>query len=138
MNSTPEEVYEYLKSGKNGPQGTGNMFGIADSYSTKDSLKIMSVRYDVFMNRYSQTTPITVASNISDKSIAAISEHQEEYPGVAIKADSLRKYNDAKYFSAIMGYTGVIICEPIVWFIMVIPLLIQIFRMPVLRTAKKA
>ena len=108
LNSTPEEVYEYLKSGKNGPQGTGNMFGIADSYSTKDSLKIMSVRYDVFMNRYSQTTPITVASNISDKSIAAISEHQEEYPGVAIKADSLRKYNDAKYFSAIMGYTGVI------------------------------
>ena len=37
-----------------------------------------------------------------------------------------------------LGYTGVIICEPIVWFIMVIPLLIQIFRMPVLRTAKKA
>ena len=108
LNSTPEEVYEYLKSGKNGPQGTGNMFGIADSYSTKDALKIMSVRYDVFMNRYSQTTPITVASNISDKSIAAISEHQEEYPGVAIKADSLRKYNDAKYFSAIMGYTGVV------------------------------
>ena len=36
-----------------------------------------------------------------------------------------------------LGYTGVIICEPIVWFIMVIPLLIQIFRMPVLRTAKQ-
>ena len=33
-----------------------------------------------------------------------------------------------------LGYTGVIICEPIVWFIMVIPLLIQTFRMPVLRT----
>ena len=56
LNSTPEEVYEYLRSGKNGPQGTGNMFGIADSYSTEDTLKIMSVRYDVFMNRYSQTT----------------------------------------------------------------------------------
>ena len=35
-----------------------------------------------------------------------------------------------------LGYTGVIICEPIVWFIMVIPLLIQTFRMPVLRTEK--
>ena len=84
------------------------MFGISDSYSTEDTLKIMSVRYDVFMNRYSQTTPITVAANISDKSIAAISEHEEEYPGVSIKADSLRKYNDAKYFSSILGYTGVI------------------------------
>ena len=108
LNSTPEEVYEYLRSGKNGPQGTGNMFGIADSYSTEDTLKIMSVRYDVFMNRYSQTTPITVATNISDKSIAAISEHDDEYPGVSIKADSLRKYNDAKYFSSILGYTGVV------------------------------
>ena len=37
-----------------------------------------------------------------------------------------------------LGYTGVIICEPIVWFIMVIPLLIQTFRMPVLRTEKTA
>ena len=35
-----------------------------------------------------------------------------------------------------LGYTGVIICEPIVWFIMVIPLLIQTFRMPVLRIEK--
>ena len=84
------------------------MFGIADSYSTEDTLKIMSVRYDVFMNRYSQTTPITVATNISDKSIAAISEHDDEYPGVSIKADSLRKYNDAKYFSSVLGYTGVV------------------------------
>ena len=31
------------------------------------------------------------------------------------------------------GYTGVIVAEPLVWFIMVIPLLIQIFRMPVLK-----
>ena len=33
-----------------------------------------------------------------------------------------------------LGYTGVIVAEPIVWFIMVIPLLIQIFRMPVLKS----
>ncbi len=34
-----------------------------------------------------------------------------------------------------LGYTGVIVCEPLVWFIMVIPLLIQIFRLPVLKTS---
>ncbi len=32
-----------------------------------------------------------------------------------------------------LGYTGVIVAEPIVWFIMVIPLVVQIFRMPVLK-----
>ena len=34
------------------------------------------------------------------------------------------------------GYTGVIVAEPLVWFIMVIPLLIQIFRMPVLKNSR--
>ena len=29
------------------------------------------------------------------------------------------------------GYYGVIAAEPIVWFIMIIPLLIKIFRMPI-------
>lgn len=32
-----------------------------------------------------------------------------------------------------IGYTGVIVAEPLVWFIMVIPLVVKIFRMPVLR-----
>ncbi len=36
-----------------------------------------------------------------------------------------------------MGYRGVIICEPLVWFIMVVPLLVQIFRMPVLKKNTK-
>ena len=33
----------------------------------------------------------------------------------------------------LLGYTGVIVAEPIVWIIMVIPLIVQIFRMPVLK-----
>lgn len=32
-----------------------------------------------------------------------------------------------------LGYTGVIVAEPLVWFIMVIPLIIRSFRMPALR-----
>lgn len=108
LNSSPEEVYEYLRMGTDGPTGSGRMFEISDSYSIEDTLKIMSVRYDLYMNRYSQTTPITVASNISSESIAAISEREDEFPGVEIKTDSLRKYNDAKYMAGIIGYTGVI------------------------------
>ena len=108
LNSTPEQVYEYLRNGTDGPVGSGQMFEIDDSYSPEDTIKIMSIRYDSYMNRYSQTTPITVATNISQESIAAISEHQEDYPGVSIEADSLRKYNDSEYISGIIGYTGMI------------------------------
>ena len=108
LNASPEEVYEFLRTGKGGMAGSGSMFGISDEYSVKDTLKIMSIRYNVYMNRYSQTTPITVATNVSGESIAAIAEYSDEFPGVDIKADSLRRYNDAKYFSGIIGYTGVI------------------------------
>lgn len=108
LNSTPEQVFEYLRTGKDGPIGSGNMFGISDSYSLEDTIKIMSIRYDSYMNRYSQTKPITVATNISEESIAELSEHADEYPGVSIEADSLRRYNDAKYMSGIIGYTGII------------------------------
>ena len=108
LNSTPQEVYEYLRVGENGPAGVGKMFDISDTYSMEDALKIMSIRYDAYMNRYSQTTPITVATNISEKSIAEISEHSQQYPGVEIEVDSLRRYNDSIYFSNIVGYTGVI------------------------------
>ena len=37
----------------------------------------------------------------------------------------------------LLGYTGVILAEPLVWFIMVIPLLIQIFRMPAFKKTEK-
>ncbi len=104
----PDEVYEYLRVGEGGPSGVGKMFNISDEYSVEDTLKIMSIRYDSYMNRYSQTTPITVATNISEESIAGISEYMSDYPGVAIEVDSLRKYTDAEYFSNIIGYTGVI------------------------------
>ncbi|MBR0382284.1 MAG: peptidase [Eubacterium sp.] len=108
LNASPEEVYEYLRTGKDGPVGTGRMFDISDDYTTEETLRIMSIRYDLYMNRYSQTTPITVATNISDKSIAALSESLDQYPGVSIAADSLRKYNKARYFAGIIGYTGII------------------------------
>ena len=35
----------------------------------------------------------------------------------------------------LLGYTGVILAEPLVWLIMVVPLVIKIFRMPVLKKA---
>ncbi len=108
LNSTPEEVYEYLRQGTGGPVGTGSMFGIDDSYSLEDTIKIMSIRYDSYMNRYSQTRPITIAANISENSIAQISEHAEEFPGVSIEADSLRRYNESQYLSGVIGYTGMI------------------------------
>ena len=48
LNATAEQVFEYLRNGTLGSAGTGKMFDIDKSYSKKDALKIMSVRYSAF------------------------------------------------------------------------------------------
>lgn len=107
LESSADQVYEFLRCGEGGLTKT-EMFGIAEEYSKEDTLKIMAVRYSVYMNRYSQTNPVTVASDVSEKSLIAIEENPEQYPGITVTTDSLRVYNDSKYFAHIIGYTGVI------------------------------
>lgn len=107
LESSAEDVYEFLRTGEGGLTKT-SMFDIDDSYSMEDTLKIMAVRYSVYMNRYSQTNPVTVASDVSEKSLIAIEENPEQFPGITVTTDSLRVYNDSKYFAHIIGYTGVI------------------------------
>ena len=54
LNATAEQVFEYLRNGTLGSAGTGKMFDIDKSYSKKDALKIMSVRYSaVFKSLFS-------------------------------------------------------------------------------------
>lgn len=108
LESSPNEVFHFLSTGEGGLTPTAGMFGIDDSYAIEDALKIMAVRYSVYMNRYSQTKPVTVASDVSEKSLIAIEENPEMFPGITVTTDSLRVYNDSKYFSHIIGYTGVI------------------------------
>lgn len=108
LESSAEDVFHFLKTGEGGLTATAGMFQIDDSYENEDALKIMAVRYSVYMNRYSQTKPVTIASDVSEQSLIAIEENQESFPGISVTTDSLRVYNDSKYFSHIIGYTGVI------------------------------
>lgn len=52
-------------------------------------------------------------------------------PLVSSSLEMIGKVIIAMTLVPLLGYTGVIVAEPIVWFIMVIPLIIKIFRMPV-------
>ena len=52
-------------------------------------------------------------------------------PLVSSSLEMIEKVIIAMTLVPLLGYTGVIVAEPIVWFIMVIPLIIKIFRMPV-------
>ena len=97
-NATAEQVFEYLCG--------EDMFEISDSYDPKVRLMICACRYKLWMNRYQQYMPVTIAYDISDVSNAALTEHEDDLPGVTVSVKSLRRYNDAKYFSHIIGYIG--------------------------------
>lgn len=84
------------------------VFDVSDSYSKEADLKIVGVRYKLWMNRYQQYVPVTIAYDISETSNAAITEHADELPGMSVSVKSLRRYNDAKYFAHVIGYIGAI------------------------------
>ncbi len=83
-----------------------SMFGIDDSYSIEEALKIAAIRYEIFMKRYSQYISVTIVSDVSDSLVAKIKENTAELPGVSIEQDYVREYEDSKYFSNITGYCG--------------------------------
>ena len=58
-------------------------------------------------------------------------------PLVSSALEMIGKIVIAMTLVPLWGYTGVIVAEPLVWFIMVIPLLVRIFRMPVLKEQKR-
>ena len=101
-NVTVEELFDYMCHGDD----STSMFGIDDSYSTKDALKIAAIRYEIYMKRYEQYLSVTVTSDISDSLVAKIKENTAELPGVSIEQDYVREYVDSQYFSNITGYCG--------------------------------
>ena len=107
-NASAKEVYEFLRN------GTGDaytrMFGISDEYTEEETLKIMSVRYALFLN-YPKYAQITIASNVGNATVAAVKESGAELPGVSVQQQTHRVYEDSIYFSQILGYTGLINAE---------------------------
>ena len=104
LNSTPQQVFDFMRYGD---KENGSMFGISDDYSLEEALKIMLVRYTLF-NTTPKYTQFTLASDVNAKTVAAVKENLADLPGVEVKLETSRVYNDSIYFSHILGYTGMI------------------------------
>lgn len=111
-NATPEQVIAYLAGsekyevGKKTKQGTKTVFAAGEGYTEEEILQIITIRYAMSMNNYQKYLSTVIASDVSDETVAVIMENKDTLQGVDIEEDTLRKYNDAKYFSSILGYTG--------------------------------
>lgn len=108
QNMTAAECFEYIRT-----SDSVNQIRFFDQEKEKDigvedALKIMTVRYALMMNTYSKYEPISLNSNVSDKTVAAIKENSADLPGVEVTSELNRVYYDSKYFAHIIGYTGTI------------------------------
>lgn len=95
---TAEEVYNYLAG--------NDFFAISSEYKKEDAVKILAVRYALWLNRFQQYISVDIARDISDESVAELNENSSDLVGINVVVDSIRVYNDAKYFAHIIGYIG--------------------------------
>lgn len=100
-----KEMFEYIRSSKD---NSSPRFEIDEAYSEQDALKIMAIRYSLFLNRWQKYVPAVIAVNVNDKTVAAIKENNAELPGVEILQETHRVYKDSKYFAQMLGYTGTV------------------------------
>ncbi len=106
---TAEQLFRYIRT-ENGVN-TINFFSDEENYSDEEALRIMTVRYALLMNTYSKYEPITLSSNVCERTVAAIKESSVDLPGVEVSTEMNRVYYDSEYFSHIVGYTGLISSE---------------------------
>lgn len=68
--------------------------------------KIISIRYAITKEGYSSTKSLTIAEDISREAIAEFSENADEFPGINIVVQPVRKYVEGNLASHILGYAA--------------------------------
>ena len=115
--STPQDVVDYFCSrskygiGYYAEPGVNSSFVPGGGYTKEEVLQIITVRYALSLNSYQKYIATTVATDVSEETLAVIIENSDVLPGVSVAQDTIRRYNDAVYFSQIIGYTGRISME---------------------------
>ena len=112
--ATAQEVMEYLsRTGgfaigeyENTEDKRNSKFLAGKGYTKEEWLKLVTIRYAMYLTSYRKYIGTTVATNISPKTVAVLMENSQSLPGVTIVEDTVRRYVDSKYFAHVLGYTG--------------------------------
>ncbi len=82
-------------------------YGLSVSgYTPQERLKIATIRFAMNSNSYRRYMATTVATGVSEETVAAVLENQSALQGADIEQSSRRVYVDSKYFASIIGYIG--------------------------------
>ncbi|MFR2533814.1 MAG: penicillin-binding transpeptidase domain-containing protein [Clostridia bacterium] len=77
-----------------------------ENENIEEARKIMTLRYAISKNGYSNTNSVKLASNISENSLAQLSERNAEFPGVNLTVEPIRNYTSGNLASHILGYVS--------------------------------
>ena len=111
--ATAQEVMEFLSDRSSfaigeyeEPNNSKSRFLTGEGYSKEDWLKLVTIRYAMSLTSFRKYIGTTIATNISEKTVAVLMENSTELPGVTIVEDTVRRYVDSEYFAHVLGYTG--------------------------------
>ena len=94
-NKTAEECFYILKE----------KYKISNE-NLQEIRKIMTLRYFISQNGYSNIKPVELASNLSQTSVAELNEQSADFPGVNVTTKAIRSYTSGSLASHILGYVG--------------------------------
>ncbi len=78
----------------------------AVNLSDQEALDIINIKYALRLMSYRKYEATTVASQVSDETVADIMEHIADMQGVNVEETTIRAYNDSIPFAPVIGYTG--------------------------------
>ncbi len=82
-----------------------------NDYTDKMRYRILVIRYAIGLNGYQKYIHTTIATDVSDETMAYVLENKDRLQGVEVEEDYIRKYAKSEYFASIIGYTGKISTE---------------------------
>ncbi len=111
--ATPTEVMEFLSRPQGfslgqykDPEDSDSGFLPGEGYTKEEWLQMVTLRYAMNLTYYRKYIGTTVATNVSERTVAVLMENSADLPGVSIVEDTVRRYVDSKYFAHVLGYTG--------------------------------
>ncbi len=93
------------------PEDSSSTFVAGKGYSDKRLLQMVIVRYNLSLNNFQKYLSTSIATDVSEQTVADIMERSNDLQGVDIEEETVRKYVDSTYFSQIIGYTGKVSTE---------------------------
>ena len=115
LNASAKKIMDYLCSAerfglvnKDDPYTAEELkkHDLPESFTPEETLAIVRIRYALSANSFKKYVPATIATNVSEETVAMVMENKDKLQGVDIMEDSIRVYDDGVYFAPIIGYTG--------------------------------